>query len=133
MYKTFNKNIENNKSKNDWLSSDDQEVEKFEKDPFTGCLVSNQLIFETVKYMLQTSKLKNIKKMKSDLPIIIITGKDDAIGNYGKGIRHTGKLYKKDNIHNMTVHLYKNKRHELLYEKDATTEKQHMYDWIERQ
>ncbi|TGQ08557.1 alpha/beta hydrolase, partial [Mesorhizobium sp. M00.F.Ca.ET.217.01.1.1] len=98
MYKTFNKNIKNSKSKNDWLSSDEQEVEKFEKDPYTGFLVSNQLIFETVKYMLQTSKLKNIKKMKSGLPILLISGKDDAIGNYGKGIRHLGKLYKKGNI-----------------------------------
>ncbi|PTF60314.1 lysophospholipase, partial [Staphylococcus cohnii] len=90
MYKTFNKNIKNNKSESDWLSSDEQEVEKFEKDPYTGFLVSNQLIFETVKYMLQTSKLKNIKKMKPDLPILLISGKDDAIGNYGKGIRHLG-------------------------------------------
>ncbi|TGR36021.1 alpha/beta hydrolase, partial [bacterium M00.F.Ca.ET.199.01.1.1] len=102
----------NSKSKNDWLSSDEQEVEKFEKDPYTGFLVSNQLIFETVKYMLQTSKLKNIKKMKSGLPILLISGKDDAIGNYGKGIRHLGKLYKKGNIQHITVHLYKNQRHE---------------------
>ena len=33
--------------------------------------------------------------MKSDLPILLISGKDDAIGNYGKGIRHLGKLYKR--------------------------------------
>jgi alpha-beta hydrolase superfamily lysophospholipase len=133
MYKSFNKNIKNNKSNNDWLSSDVEEVKKFEKDPYTGFLVSNQLIYETVKHMLLTSRLKNIKKMQSEMPILLISGKEDAIGNYGKGIRHLGRLYKKGNIQHITVHLYKNKRHEVLFERDSITTWHHMYDWIEKQ
>src|SRR5699024_12818329 len=75
MYKSFNKNIKNNKSNSDWLSSDVEEVKKFEKDPYTGFLVSNQLIYETVKHMLLTSRLKNIKKMQSEMPIYLIQEK----------------------------------------------------------
>ncbi len=58
MYKTFNKNIVNQLTTSDWLSSDPEEVEQFNRDPYTGFLVSNQLIYETIKHMLLTSKGK---------------------------------------------------------------------------
>lgn len=133
MYKIFNKNVKQLKTSSDWLSSDPNEVERFIKDPYTGFLVSNQLIYQTIKHMIATSRLKHIKMMNQDLPILLISGKDDSLGGYGKGIRTLGQRYKKCGIKHITVQLYKNKRHEVLFEKDYANTWQHMYEWIEKQ
>jgi len=133
MYRSFNKNIDHQKTSSDWLSNDVHEVEQFIKDPYTGFLVSNQLIYQTVKHMIQTSRAQNIKKMNPYLPILLISGKDDPLGEYGKGIRKLGKLYKKAGIHHITVHLYKNKRHEVLFEQGFHETWDHMYEWIKKQ
>lgn len=133
MYKTFNKNVKQLKTSSDWLSSDPNEVERFIKDPYTGFLVSNQLIYQTIKHMSATSRLKHIKMMNQDLPILLISGKDDSLGGYGKGIRTLGQRYKKSGIKHITVQLYKNKRHEVLFENDYANTWQHMYEWIEKQ
>ncbi|UQW80552.1 alpha/beta hydrolase [Staphylococcus edaphicus] len=133
IYKSFNKNIDNQKTTSDWLSSDSKEVEQFIKDPYTGFLVSNQLIYQIIKQMVATSRLKNIKQMNQKLPVLLISGKDDPLGDYGKGIRTLGKLYKKAGIKHITVQLYKHKRHEVLFEQGYTETWHHMYEWIEKQ
>lgn len=48
-----------------------------------------------MKQMVSTSRMKNIKQMNANLPVLLISGKDDPLGDYGKGIRKLGRLYKK--------------------------------------
>ena len=33
--------------------------------------------------------------MNQNLPVLLISGKEDALGNYGEGIRQLGKYYKR--------------------------------------
>jgi hypothetical protein len=51
VYKSFNKKIDQPRTESDWLSSQSTEVDKFVNDEYTGFLVSNQLIYETVKHL----------------------------------------------------------------------------------
>lgn len=129
----FNKNFKPARTTSDWLSSDKAEVDQFIQDPHTGFLVSNQLIYSVLHTMMRTSRLKNIAKMNLDLPILLVSGKDDPFGGNGKGIRRLGKILKKGGVHHITVQLYKNKRHEVLFEKDKETVWRHMLDWMSRQ
>ena len=63
----------------------------------------------------------NIRK---DIPILIISGEDDPVGGYGKGIRKIHKLYKNAGIEDVRLKLFPGDRHELLNEidKDAVME-----------
>ena len=58
----------------------------------------------------------NQLKMNEQLPILLISGKDDPFGDYGKGIRKLGKKFKRAGINHITVQLYANRRHEILFE-----------------
>ena len=46
-------------------------------------------------------------------------------GEYGKGIKHLARLYKRVGIKHITVQLYKHKRHEILFEEDYLKTWQH--------
>lgn len=133
MYKSLNKKITNPKTVSDWISSDEQYVKKYINDEYTGFLVSNQLIYETVSNINKLNKQKYIQKMNKAMPILMISGKDDPLGNYGKGIHRLGKLFKQGRINHVTIQIYKNKRHEILFEREHETIWQHMYDWIQKQ
>lgn len=64
-------------------------------DSYSGFLVSNQLIYSVVNTMMQTARIKNIEKMNPQLPILLVSGKDDPFGDFGNAIRNLGKLLKK--------------------------------------
>lgn len=76
------------------ISTRRDEVEKFVKDEYCGFKVSNQLIYQTVKFMMLTIEPKCLDKLNKQLPILLISGKEDPFGDYGKGIKQLGKLYK---------------------------------------
>ncbi|MCD8825706.1 lysophospholipase [Staphylococcus gallinarum] len=133
MNRTFNKKIDAQLTEFDWISSTDSEVEAYNNDPNAGYLVSNQIIYDTMRQARRTSKIKNIKQMNQNLPVLLISGKEDALGNYGEGIRQLGKYYKKGGLNHVTIQLYKFKRHEILFEEGYTQTWQHMYEWIEKQ
>ena len=44
--------------------------------------------------MIRTAN-NNQLKMNEQLPILLISGKDDPFGDYGKGIRKLGKKFKR--------------------------------------
>lgn len=133
VYKSFNKKIDQPRTESDWLSSQSTEVDKFVKDEYTGFLVSNQLIYETVKYMTRTANYKQLRKMNNQLPILMISGKDDPFGEYGRGIKSLAKKFKTAGIKHITVQLYANRRHEILFEDDQQMIWNHMFDWIQKQ
>ena len=81
----------------------------------------------------ENSRTTTIKKNRQNLPILFISGKDDPFGEYGKGIKHLARLYKRAGIKHITVQLYKHKRHEILFEEDYLKTWQHMFEWMEKQ
>ncbi|WP_412520468.1 alpha/beta hydrolase [Staphylococcus simulans] len=131
-FKPFNRRIQHVRTENDWLSTQREEVDKYCADPYCGFLVSNQVIYETLNEMMNTSTPKEIKKMDPDLPVLLISGKDDPFGDYGKGIRRLGVAMKKNGVKHITVQLYRNKRHEILFEEEYQQTWNNMYDWIKK-
>ena len=98
VYKSFNKKIDQPRTESDWLSSQSTEVDKFVNDEYTGFLVSNQLIYETVKHMTRTANYSQLKKINKQLPILMISGKNDPFGEYGRGIKSLARKFKKAGI-----------------------------------
>lgn len=55
--------------------------------------MSNQLLYQTAYYMLHTSQLKNMKMLNHAMPILLVSGYDDPLGDYGKGIFKNWRIY----------------------------------------
>ena len=83
--------------------------------------------------MLKTiHKSKNIKKIPTELPILIATGKDDPVGSYGKTVEKLFNIYKSNGIKDVELKLYESDRHELLNETDSEQVINDIIDWINK-
>ena len=52
------------------------------------------------------------KKIRKDLPMLILSGKDDPVGNFGKDIYLIEKLYKKSGLTKVNIKLYNKTNHD---------------------
>lgn len=111
---TYNKQIKNVKTDCDWLTSSEEEINKYLNDPLVGKDITGSLFYELLDGMFYTSKLSNIKKMK-ELPILLLSGLDDPVGSKGSGVRKLENIYKKNDL-DVTLKLYEGKRHDLFHE-----------------
>ena len=126
----YNRNIKDSKSAYDWLSRNEENVRKYEKDKactFIFTLNGFETLFSTLWFIEDKN---NIKKIPKSLPIFLIAGEDDPVGNYGKDIKKVCHIYKKSGIHDIEYRLYKKDRHEILNEVDRTDVYQDILSWI---
>lgn len=114
---TYNKQIKNTKTDYDWLSTDENEINKYINDPLVEKNTSASLFYELINAMSYTSNKNNIKNMSKEIPIIMLSGSNDPVGGKGKGIKRLYKIYQKNNI-KVLLKLYENKRHDLFHEQN---------------
>ena len=91
----YEKSVKNAKSNNEWISFNEDNVKKYDEDSFSGYRPTNGFYKEFMKGLMSIQKSKNVKQISPKLPILIIGGKDDAVGNFGKGLTKLEKLYLK--------------------------------------
>ncbi len=115
-----------------WLTKDTDIVKAYYSNPkctFKFTLNAYKGLFEAVYF---DNQKKNIDKIPKDLPVLIISGKDDPVGDLGAGVVKVYHKFKQAGIKDVKCRLYENDRHEILNELD----KQQVYDdilkWLER-
>lgn len=102
-------------SNNEWLSFNLENVKKYDEDPLSGVKPTNKFYKNFLKGLSSIQKEKNIDNISPSLPILILGGKEDPVGNNGKGLISLTKIYKNHNL-NVTLKLYDSMRHEILNE-----------------
>lgn len=105
---------------NKWLASDPSVAEKYNKDPRCGfqfTLDGYKTLFSVLGYV---SSAKWVREYPKKLRTLLVSGSDDPVGNYGKGVREVfGKL--SDAGCDVRMKLYDGARHEILNDKCRQT------------
>ena len=114
----YAKSVKNRKTDCDWLSYNEENVNKYLEDPKCGHPSSNGFYRELLKGNHRLYKKKFLAKINKELPILVIAGIDDPVGAFGKGPTALVKLYHKLGIQKAELKLYDHMRHEILNEKD---------------
>lgn len=108
------------KSPNRWISANEENVQRFDKDPFCGFTCSFSFYFNLFNGLKPTFQLSRVKAINNPVPILLIAGKDDPVGNFGKGVIKLQKFYKKGE-QKVETKLYEGMRHEIINEVNAQT------------
>ncbi|WP_372869832.1 alpha/beta fold hydrolase [Planomicrobium okeanokoites] len=113
-----------------WLSRDSSEVAKYEADPMSGFVSTNQFFADLFKGMLMINRKEEIAKIRHDLPILLISGSNDPVGHKGKDLFAAAAKYRKAGIHSIKIFLGEEARHELLHEIDKKRYFNVLADWM---
>lgn len=111
---SYNKQISKPVSEFDWLSTDGETVRAYEEDPLCGFVSSNQLYVDLLDGLQTIHSKKELERVPKNLPILLIAGTDDPVGNYGKGVRLLARDYQKIGMEDVTLVLIEQERHEIL-------------------
>ena len=127
----YNKAFEPSMTDFDWLSRDAKEVEKYVKDDKCGFLCTNGFFYDLLTGVEVANSKANAETLPKDLPLLIISGEMDPVGDFGKGVRKVYNLYTGVGIADVSLELVPGARHELLNE----TNKKEIYGilakWLE--
>lgn len=126
----FNSKVKNPVTKFDWLSTDASEVQKYIEDPWCGSLFSIQFFDDLIIGLSWINKKKNIKKVPANFPLLFISGSEDPVGEFEKGVLSAAKTYKNAGIKRVDVKLYKGKRHELVNEVNKQEVFSDVLEWL---
>lgn len=111
---SYNKIFKPNRTECDWLNQEEAEVDKYIEDKWCGGIFSCSFFYDFTNLFLKINK--NFSKISQNLPILIISGTMDPVGECSKGTTNLYKIMKKNNL-NVEMKLYENARHELLLER----------------
>ena len=128
-FKGYNDRFEK-RTENDWLTKDQSIVDWYNGHKFCtfGFTINGyKTLFEVLTYI---QKQENYNKISKNLPVYMIAGEDDPVGNYGEGVKHIYQQYKDSGIKDISIKLYPNDRHEILNELDKETVYADVADWI---
>ena len=107
----YNQKFKPNRTAADWLCADEVEREKYLTDPLVRRDISAGLFWELLGSMKRTANYCAY----GGLPILLISGQDDPVGNGGKGVQ---AIYQRllAGGENVTIKLFPGARHDLLHE-----------------
>lgn len=118
----YNKGLPGRTDK-DWLTRDDAVVDRYIADPMCGFVFSVQGFNDLGNLLVSANADAWYAAVARDLPLCLISGTKDPVGNYGKGIEEVYQKLKHTG-HNVSMKLYAEARHEILNE----TNKDAVYD-----
>ncbi len=130
---SYNKAFAPNRTGFDWLSVDTNNVDRYIADPLCGQDTTIGLFYDMLGGFRFNQSAENLKKMRKNTPVLLISGADDPVGAMGKGVEQTRDAFLAAGMQQVSTVLYPQLRHEILNE---TAHRQTVYDdilhWLEQ-
>lgn len=130
MFGSYNQTFKPAHSPYSWLSKNPDNVESYEKDDKCGFIFTNNGYYTLLSLVHGATKKHWYNTIQRDLPILIISGEKDPVGNYGKGPRKVALELSDNYFKDVTLRLYNDLRHEILNEKESLDVTLDIYDWL---
>jgi len=125
----FNKAFKPNRTKFDWLSQDEHQVDLYVNDPLCGQLSTNQLWLDLVDGLIEITQIENLTKLPSNLPIYIMGGEKDPV-SAGNRLPLLAEAFKKAGLVSVDLKLYPGSRHEIFNEINREQVFQDLLKWV---
>lgn len=129
MFGAYNKRIKNVRTSNDWLTRDEAVVDEYNAGKLTTFLFTVNGYRGLMNMILYVRKPRNIAKIPKNLPMLIVSGLDDPVGEYGKGVYRAYNTYH-GHIDDIDLRLFEDCRHELCNELNKEEIYEEIYGWI---
>lgn len=127
----YNDVFEPARTRYDWLSRDDAEVDKYIEDPlcgFEGQTVRNGMDRTDPRRV----DLERLRKIRADLPVLLVAGDADPINRNLKGIDYLESKWREAGVRQIDRQIYTGGRHEMLNETNRDEVTKNLVDWLKQ-
>ena len=110
---TYNDHFKSENDSKAWLTNDIEIRNKYSADRFCMFKFTISAMHDLISMNKNCNTDKWFKSLPESLPILLTSGEDDPVGDYGKGIKICEEKLRLQGK-NVTTKLYPNNRHEIL-------------------
>lgn len=133
----FFNNLNNKRFKKDpdasetsWLSVNKANRQAFVKDELCGIPFTHNGFHTLLTLNIQATKTNWANQIPKKLPFLFVSGAEDPIGDFGKGVSRTVTNLQKEGFRDVSLNLYPGMRHEILNEDVKEQVFQDILDWL---
>lgn len=127
----FNKPFKDENLRNAWLTRDSDIVTWYNHQPECTFIFSVGAYRDMFDGILEVNKPQNIERINKNLPILLMSGDNDPVGDMGKGVKKLYNTYKAAGL-NVRIKLYHEYRHEILNEIGNEQVFNDIYRWLNK-
>lgn len=130
---TYNQKFKPNRTAADWLCSDETELDKYLADPLVRKDISAGLFWELLGSMKRTGKATTYWEWNKEMPILLLYGSDDPVGDSGGGVQKIYDQMRQVGMRKIIFQQFPGARHDLLHEEinGAETVRHCIADWLD--
>lgn len=115
-----------------WLSKNQNNVRQYENDPLTGFTFTNNGFYTLFRLVDGANREGWAQNIDLDLPILVISGEQDPVGDFGKGPRKVAKELDEAGIKDVSLVLFAELRHEILLENEKNEVYKAIGAWLKK-
>jgi alpha-beta hydrolase superfamily lysophospholipase len=130
-YQNLNRHFKDQPTRFEWISSVREEVDSYVKDPYCGFNCTNAFYNNLFKGISATKKSQHNLKYRKTLPLLILGGQEDPVGNFGKDAMRIHRDFYKQRYQNLSIKIYRG-RHELLHEYNKEEVMVYLLKWMKQ-
>ena len=127
----YNKRFGKGCEENAWLTRDDATVQRYKNDDLCRFIFTLRAYHDLFSLLSTVSKKQWAHRLQASMPMLLISGEDDPVGGYGKGVRTVQKRILSAGATDLTTVLYPKMRHEILNELDKESVWEDILKWLE--
>jgi alpha-beta hydrolase superfamily lysophospholipase len=128
----YNKPFRPNRTSFDWLSRDNAQVDAFISDPLCGQRCSSGFYRDLLFLLNRIHRPEALSAIKRDLPIYVIGGSADPVGDMGNSPTALVNVYRSMGIRDLEFVLYPDARHEVLNETNRQEVTDNLLTWLDK-
>lgn len=115
---------------NRWISRDPEVVKAYNSDPYCSFKFTASGYRDLFTLIQKVVRRQDIEKIPKGLPILLVSGADDPVGEMGKGVRRAEEGLEKAGLH-PEMKLYEGGRHEILNETNRQEVYADILSWLD--
>ncbi|MCD8206104.1 MAG: alpha/beta hydrolase [Clostridia bacterium] len=116
---SYNKKLRPERTPFDWLSVMSEIVDRYIEDPFCGFTFTVNGFKTLFSVVRLACKKETFLLTPKSLPLYIVSGSDDPVGGYGKGVEKVYDMYADAGMEDLSMMIYRDTRHEILNDVSA--------------
>lgn len=129
---SYNDAFKPTRTKFDWLSRDEAEVDKYVADPLCGFVCTYGFFKDFLDGLGFIHEPATMARIPTSLPVYLVAGGADPVGAASGAVEALAGIYRKSGMKDVEMKLYEGGRHEILNETNRTEVMADVLAWLEK-